>query len=61
VTVLTTYSQGKVRYDDRVHAVVGVPPTALCDGGLMINRIAGRFDPDDEHSCEACAKVLAAG
>jgi hypothetical protein len=57
--VLTTYSRGKVRYDDRVHAVVGVPPTAVCDGGMMITRIAGRFDPDDEHSCPACAKVLA--
>jgi hypothetical protein len=56
--VLTTYSQGKVRYDDRVHAVVGVPPSAVCDAGLMVTRIAGRFDPTDERSCQVCAKVL---
>jgi hypothetical protein len=59
--VLTTYSQGKVRYDDRVHAVVGVPPTAVCDAGLMISRIAGKFDPDDDHSCTRCAQVVMPG
>jgi hypothetical protein len=52
--VLTTYSQGKVRYDDRIHAMVGVPPAAVCQAGLMIARIAGRFESDDPRACARC-------
>ena len=52
--MLTTYSQGKVRYDDRIHAMVGVPPAAVCQAGLMIARIAGRFESDDPRACARC-------
>jgi hypothetical protein len=43
--------------DDLVHAVRRrlTGGTALCGAGLIMRIVAGRFDPESQEACPACA------
>ena len=59
VDAVERFGQGRTRPHGSLHALVGLPPRAICGAGMVITRIPGDFNPSARASCFGCAVQLA--